>query len=297
MAPSPNSSSRQRRGRSRSSSVDGGGGGGTAEQPRVPPTERQWEEESTQTDADTSFGSSEAAWSTGPTATAAAAGTSEVSSGESDESVMERLSRRVGSLWSGAAAAEDGRHRQDRGTQTAKDPLACETERLAFDIVFFCLGRPRPAAAAAEDEEVAQCLRRSVGKMLEKHAIVFNGMMSRLRITPECDVRRGFFELAEELFQRDEVSWAKIVALFAFGARLAQHCHEHDMSALVYAIATNLSAFAVEKLLPFLKAQGGWTTLLEAFPPEHDYESKIWRSLLLTGIGLTAVATVLKLHN
>jgi hypothetical protein len=31
--------------------------------------------------------------------------------------------------------------RHDRGTQTAKDPMTSETEKLSFDIVFFALGK------------------------------------------------------------------------------------------------------------------------------------------------------------
>ena len=48
--------------------------------------------------------------------------------------------------------------------------------------------------------------------------MVFGGMMVRLNIDRTIDFRRGFTEVAEELF-RDAVSWSKIVALFAFGAR------------------------------------------------------------------------------
>ena len=41
----------------------------------------------------------------------------------------------------------------------------------------------------------------------------------------------------------------------------------------------------------------GQATLCDAFPLESDYESKIWHSLLITGIGLTAVATMLALNH
>ena len=37
--------------------------------------------------------------------------------------------------------------------------------------------------------------------------------------------------------------------------------------------------------------------LCEAFPMQHDYEGKIWRSLVLTGMGLTAIATLLALQR
>lgn len=200
---------------------------------------RTCEEESTQTDHDTSFHSE--VWNSD------GVDDSDIETGSSD-SVMSRITRQVGRFFS----ADDNRH--DRGTQTAKDPVASETERLAYDVVFYSLGR-RPMNSG---DEVAMCLRRCVQKMLDKHEIVFNGMMTRLRITRDCDLKQGFCEIAEELFFQNEVSWAKIVALYTFGARLAQHCQENDMENLVYDIATNLSQFAVEKITPFVKSHGGW---------------------------------------
>ena len=47
--------------------------------------------------------------------------------------------------------------------------------------------------------------------MLDNHSIVFNGMMTRLRIEENihqngsCDFNKGFNDLAEELFVQNEV--------------------------------------------------------------------------------------------
>jgi len=217
---------------------------------------------------------------------------------ESGDSVIERLSKSVSRL----LKPESLRNRIDRSTQTAKDPVVWETEKLAFDIVFYALGR-RGSANSGEGD-VIRCLRISVQKMLDNHSLVFNGMMTRLRIeetiqqSGSCDFNKGFNDLAEELFVQNEVSWGKIVALFAFGARLAQHCSETlGKNDLVFDVATNLADFAVRKLTPFLKQNGGWITLCYAFPMESDYESKIWRTLLLTGIGLTTVAAIISLQR
>ena len=119
----------------------------------------------------------------------------------------------------------------------------------------------------------------------------------RLHISADSDLHAGFHELSNELFSQNEVSWAKIITLFAFGARLAQHCEEANLSSLVYDVASNLSQYAVEKLTPFLKAHGGWTTLCDAFPMESDYEAKIWQSLVVTGLGLGVLATFLAMQH
>ena len=97
--------------------------------------------------------------------------------------------------------------------------------------------------------------------MLDRHAIVFNGMMNRLKVDRNSDLKLGFHQLAEELFVSDVVTWGKVVALFAFGARLAQHCGQNGHGDLVFDIATLLAQFAVDRLTPFLKEHGGWVSL------------------------------------
>ena len=84
----------------------------------------------------------------------------------------------------------------------------------------------------------------------------------------------------------------------------------------MFDVASVLSQFAVERLTPFLRQNGGWvrknsislvtfnqnlvifqSTICEAFPLDSDYEGKIWQSLMITGLGLTAVATFLALQH
>merc|ERR1711934_195364 len=149
---------------------------------------------------------------------------------------------------------------------------------------------------AQEMEQISQaeiCLRHCVGKMLERHSMVFGGMMVRLNIDRTIDFRQGFTEVAEELF-RDAVSWSKIVALFAFGARLGQHCRETGMDELTEEVAGSLAFFARERITPFIREQGGWETLCQVFPfdPE-DPERRVWRGLLLVGITLAILTLFL----
>jgi hypothetical protein len=117
--------------------------------------------------------------------------------------------------------------------------------------------------------------------MLDRHAITFNGMMTRLKLNQRTDLKLGFNQvvlsnlifqeiinqtrylefpqIAEVLFNcGGGISWSRIIALFAFGARLSQYCNERNLSDLVYDVATNLAQYAVDKLTPFLREQGGW---------------------------------------
>merc|ERR1719158_1030257 len=121
-----------------------------------------------------------------------------------------------------------------------RDPVREETERLAQFAVYHAL-EPPPWFGVSQTE---LCLRNCMARMLDRHSMVFGGMMVRLNIDRNVDFREGFREVAEELF-KDAITWSKIVALFAFGARLAQHCRENpSLVGLVEDVATSLSEFA-----------------------------------------------------
>ena len=138
------------------------------------------------------------------------------------------------------------------------DKVAAETQRLAYFAVCRALS-PSHGAAASSGSSTEACLRVCVVRMLDRHAIVFNGMMTRLNIDRSVNFRQGFYEIAQELF-KDAVSWSKIVALFAFGARLGQHCRDNGLEDLIEDIAGNLAAFANERIAPFVREEGGWVS-------------------------------------
>jgi len=173
------------------------------------------------------------------------------------------------------------------------DPLLAETERLAWFNVYHGL-EPSDVKPASQTE---LCLRNSVVKMLEKHSMVFGGMMVRLDIGRNSNFRQGFNEVADELF-RDGVTWSKIVALFAFGARLGQHCRQTPgLEELVSEVAASLAEFTSQRLTPWVREQGGWSMLCTVFPLEKDMETQLWRGLLVLGVTLTAATAFLAMRK
>jgi len=165
------------------------------------------------------------------------------------------------------------------------DPVLVETDRLAHFAVFHALDSSC-GRSFFKSSQTEICLKNCVEKMLERHSMVFGGMMVRLNIDREVNFREGFSEVAEELF-KDAVCWSKIVALFAFGARLGQHCRQKGMGDLVDEVAISLASFAKERITPFVREEGGWSRLCSVFPLEEDYESQVWQGLVLVGVGLT----------
>jgi len=173
-----------------------------------------------------------------------------------------------------------------------EDPVIEETDRLAWSIVM-----ERMMEGVHVHSRTETCLRNCVGKMLERHSMVFSGMMVRLNIDRGVDFRQGFTEVAEELF-RDAVSWSKIIALFAFGARLGQYCRETGMEELTDVVAGSLAYFARERITPFVREQGGWETLCHVFPSDpEDPERQVWRGLLLVGVTLACLTVFLALRR
>ena len=59
---------------------------------------------------------------------------------------------------------------------------------------------------------------------------------------------------------QDEITWSKIVALFAFGACVGDYCSKNNMEELVDDVADCLARFAIENLNPFIRDQGGWVS-------------------------------------
>jgi hypothetical protein len=118
-----------------------------------------------------------------------------------------------------------------RRDPSAPSAIAADTQRLAHFAVHCTIkqssdtcvkpGRTRSEArVAVARTRTEACLAVSIRRMHEKHALLFRSMMERLQIDRQVDFYLGFSELAVDLFGEEEVSWPKILALYAFGARL-----------------------------------------------------------------------------
>ena len=144
-----------------------------------------------------------------------------------------------------------------------EDTVSSDTASLAYFAVCQCAATTGTGASldlCQRRARVVKCLETCIRQMLKRHATVFTGMMSRLEINRSVNFRLGFNHIADELF-REPVSWSKIVTLFAFGARLGQHCRENYQDELLEEIAANLAAFANERISPFVREQGGWVSI------------------------------------
>ncbi|KAK7068266.1 negative regulation of cellular pH reduction [Halocaridina rubra] len=143
-------------------------------------------------------------------------------------------------------------------------------------------------------DKVERTLMRCVRMMMQKHEILFKGMMRRLQITRETGYI-SFVTVANTLFEEDKlvITWSRIVALYAFGGQLALYCKENKMEDFTNTVALFMGKYAREVLAPYVCTHlGGWEKICDEFPDENEMENKIRRVLSWTAVGLGVAATV-----
>lgn len=158
---------------------------------------------------------------------------------------------------------------------------------LAFDLVrYSTTGDPRAPANSH-----CKTLRRFYRELAAKHETMFIGLVNKLSLT-DGDLDCKFLEhVADHMFSDDQYNWGRIVTLYVFAAWLARHCVEKRMSSQwPERIADKIGKFVVEKATSWIGKHGGWDAMAENFKEPDDIESKMWKGLLFTALGLGALA-------
>jgi len=173
-----------------------------------------------------------------------------------------------------------------------KDSIKEETRRLASFAVHFSMSENQKILTNKTED----CLARCILRMHAQHSMVFGGMVRKLSINRNIDFYQGFVNVSEELFV-DNISWSKVVALYAFAARLGQFCIEHNMKDLLGSLTESLTRFSLEYLSSFLQSQGGWERLCEVFPAENEIEAQVWKCLTVLALGLATCSMFLAVRK
>ena len=113
---------------------------------------------------------------------------------------------------------------------------------------------------------------QSMGQILElRYPKLFSKISVHLRVTygNEAVVWGAFNKFASHLFI-DGITWARIVALFAFAGGLAVDCAAHGRAIFLGRIGCWLAAFVSKNLAKWIKEHDGWVNaikiLLITFP-------------------------------
>ena len=156
------------------------------------------------------------------------------------------------------------RSERDVGVQTeqsegAKLEVVKDTaEAIALDIVLnFDSATPRNPPS-----KFCRTMRRIVKDMLERHDMVFKGMLNKLNLDKD-NFFQTFVIVCDEIFADGEVNWGRIVAVYAFAVRLAKY-HQVNTSQSETLdqekIAMFLGKYVACKLGKWILTHGGWVS-------------------------------------
>jgi len=161
---------------------------------------------------------------------------------------------------------------------------------LADDLVHY-VANNNSSKNLKSPSSYSRTMRRTVDELLEKHDILFKGMVAKLNVTGD-NVQVTFVNVADEIFQDRQFNWGRIVAVYAFAGRLARHCVEKDLPDRIDQISEFLGSYVGNRLGVWIHQHGGWTVFNDYFPEKNGFENKIWKGLLVTAMGLGALATM-----
>lgn len=182
----------------------------------------------------------------------------------------------------------------DESTQTpnqASSPLEIvrrEAEVIASDIVSNYEKTDKKCP-----DRYCKTMRKTVKEISDRHDIAFKGMVNKLNIgemgNNAFDV---FVTVANEIFEDGQINWGRVIAVYAFAARLAAYFRQSQPD-MEEKIALYVGKYVGNKLGHWIIDNGGWDAFADYFSDQSAVEDKIWKGLLFTaalgGIGALAV--------
>lgn len=122
-------------------------------------------------------------------------------------------------------------------------------------------------ACGSNTAEIAAELRLLTAELERIHPKLFQSVASNLglhTLPTESVVHNVFTSVAEEIFRTD-ITWGRIVALFAMTGALAMDCVKGGHPEFVLGLVQKMGIFVERDLAPWICQQGGWTVLLTRF--------------------------------
>lgn len=160
-----------------------------------------------------------------------------------------------------------------------------EAKALAKDLVEYRTGKGNPPPS-----RTAAILRRLSDELEDRHPAVLANMCGRLNILTGS-AHTKFVQVADEVF-RDGVNWGRIVAIFAFGAKLAQYCFRNRLEKEADDIADWVGNY-ISSLSGWIRSNGGWEAFNQIFSEAYDERDRSWwKKLCLAAVGFGALATL-----
>ncbi|XP_036199846.1 induced myeloid leukemia cell differentiation protein Mcl-1 [Myotis myotis] len=139
---------------------------------------------------------------------------------------------------------------------------------------------------AASSRKALETLRRVGDGVQRNHEMAFQGMLRKLDIKSEDDVK-SLSRVMAHVFSDGVTNWGRIVTLISFGAFVAKHLKSINQESCIDPLAESITDVLVRTKRDWLVKQRGWDGFVEFFHVE-DLEGGI-RNVLLAFAGVAGV--------
>lgn len=140
--------------------------------------------------------------------------------------------------------------------------------------------------SAASSRKALETLRRVGDGVQRNHEMAFQGMLRKLDIKNEDDVK-SLSRVMVHVFSDGVTNWGRIVTLISFGAFVAKHLKSINQEGCIDPLAESITDVLVRTKRDWLVKQRGWDGFVEFFHVE-DLEGGI-RNVLLAFAGVAGV--------
>ncbi|NP_032588.1 induced myeloid leukemia cell differentiation protein Mcl-1 homolog [Mus musculus] len=140
--------------------------------------------------------------------------------------------------------------------------------------------------AGAAGRRALETLRRVGDGVQRNHETAFQGMLRKLDIKNEGDVK-SFSRVMVHVFKDGVTNWGRIVTLISFGAFVAKHLKSVNQESFIEPLAETITDVLVRTKRDWLVKQRGWDGFVEFFHVQ-DLEGGI-RNVLLAFAGVAGV--------
>nr|XP_044994460.1 induced myeloid leukemia cell differentiation protein Mcl-1 [Jaculus jaculus] len=140
--------------------------------------------------------------------------------------------------------------------------------------------------AGAAGRKALDTLRRVGDRMQRNHETAFQGMLRKLDIKNEDDVK-SLSRMMVHVFSDGVTNWGRIVTLISFGAFVAKHLKSINQESCIEPLAEIITDVLVRTKRDWLVKQRGWDGFVEFFHVQ-DLEGGV-RNVLLAFAGVAGV--------
>uniref|UniRef100_A0A670K3Y6 MCL1 apoptosis regulator, BCL2 family member n=1 Tax=Podarcis muralis TaxID=64176 RepID=A0A670K3Y6_PODMU len=142
------------------------------------------------------------------------------------------------------------------------------------------------AAASPGAAQALETLRRVGDNILDKHQLAFQGMLRKIEIKKEDDLKT-VSEVAKHLFSDGITNWGRIVTLISFGAFVAKHLKRINQESAIGRLAELITEVLVTDKREWILNNNAWEGFVNFFHVE-DVEGSI-RSVLMAFAGVAGI--------